>query len=64
MTMALSHCELRAEFLAGQQNRILDALNRWHLNNKHQSLFWELTKKFGNKKQCMVSEDMRKFVIQ
>ena len=62
--VALSHCELRAVYLSSQDNRISDALSRWHLNDKFEAQFFNCTKQFNNKKEVKVTDELWAFVME
>ena len=61
--LALSSCELRAEFLEGSRNKISDALSRIHLNKKFKSLFHELTKDLQNVRESQVDRSIWQFAL-
>ena len=41
--LTLAHCELKAVYLEGENNRISDALSRFHINDKFRNIFEKLT---------------------
>ena len=44
IVLALHSCEVRANFIFGQNNRIADALSRWSLSTRFSEKFYTLTK--------------------
>ena len=57
------HCELRARFIFGVNNRISDALSRWNLHEKHQREFKNLTQ-HQSVKEVGISQACINFVFK
>ena len=51
--LAIFSIELKAEHVKGQNNRICDALSRWHLHKKYKVEFEQLTKDQQTKQQTL-----------
>ena len=39
---AMASCEIKTVYLEGKNNRISDALSRWHLHLKYLDMFYQL----------------------
>jgi len=57
--MAQNEIEIRAEHIAGQENRLADYLSRWHVDSKYEWLAWsEMYKHRFDWTEVDISESM------
>ena len=60
--MALFDCEIKAEFIKGESNRIADNLSRWHVDKKYETEFYKLTVTH-ERKERLIKRDHWKFFL-
>ena len=61
--LAVHSCELKTEHILGVNNRISDALSRWHLNKKFEIDFNKLTHGVSTER-CQVNDDVWRFLME
>ena len=62
MLTALGSFKVRTEFLEGVENRIFDALSRWHLSSQFQEIFLEEMKEY-QLEQYEVNRVLYEFIL-